>query len=171
MILYPDLYVENILKIDKDIIKKYNLKALLLDIDNTILYYDRSIIDGLQDWVNQMKSFGVKLCILSNTNHIEKAQKIANIIDIPYIYFAKKPLKSGFKRALDVVNVQNKYVAMIGDQIFTDVLGANRMKMFSILTKPLEEKDIFVTKFKRPIEELIIKNYLKKKEKSTNVSK
>lgn len=60
------------------------------------------------------------------------------------------------------LEIPNENIAAIGDQIFTDVIGANRMKMFSILVKPLAEKDLWMTRFKRPIEELVIKNYLKK---------
>ena len=59
-----------------------------------------------------------------------------------------------------------KNIAVIGDQIFTDVIGANRSQMFSILVKPINEKDIWVTKIKRPIENSIIKKYLEKEEKN-----
>ena len=57
---------------------------------------------------------------------------------------------------------KKKLTEKFGDQIFTDVIGANRVKMFSILVKPLAEKDLWMTRFKRPIEELVVKSYLKK---------
>lgn len=60
------------------------------------------------------------------------------------------------------LEIPNENIAAIGDQIFTDVIGANRSKMFSILVKPLAEKDLWMTRVKRPIENLVIKNYLKK---------
>lgn len=170
MILYPKLYINNILEIDEKIIKENNIHAILLDIDNTIMYYNRELVEGIEEWARRIKNLEIKMCILSNSNHIEKAQKAATILDIPYIYFANKPFKKGFKKALKIVNEKPENVAMVGDQIMTDVLGANRMKMFSILTKPLEEKDIWVTKIKRPIEQGIIKKYLKRREK-INVSK
>ena len=84
-------------------------------------------------------------------------------MDIPYIFFAKKPLKSGFKKAAKILNMKNENIAVVGDQIFTDIIGANRMKMFPILTKPLGERDILITRIKRPIEEYIIKKYLERK--------
>ena len=71
-------------------------------------------------------------------------------------------MKSGFKRAQKILGLEACHIGVVGDQIFTDVLGANRMKMKSILTKPLEERDIFITKVKRPLEDFIIKSYLKK---------
>ena len=169
MIFYPDLYLENILKIDKEILKKNDIKGILLDIDNTILYYDRTMLDGVKEWRESLKNEEIKFCILSNSNHIEKIKIVSDALQIPYVFFAKKPLLGGYKKALTILQLQPQNVAMVGDQVLTDVLGANRMKMFSILTKPLEERDIWITKVKRPVENLIIKSYLKREK--TNVSK
>ena len=74
-------------------------------------------------------------------------------------------MKKGFKKAQKMLGLENREIAAVGDQIFTDVIGANRMKMFSILVEPIEEKDIWVTQVKRPIENYIKKKYLKTKEK------
>lgn len=81
---------------------------------------------------------------------------------MPYFYFAKKPLKGGFKKAKRLLDEESKHIAVIGDQIMTDVIGANRCKMFSILVKPIKEKDIIITRIKRPLENLIIKSYQNK---------
>ena len=107
-----------------------------------------------------MKQNNIKLCILSNSNKIEKVKKIAKILDIPYFYFGMKPLKFGFIKVKKLLNENNENIAVVGDQIFTDVVGANRSKMFSILVKPIAQKDIWVTVLKRPIENWIIKKYL-----------
>ena len=73
-----------------------------------------------------------------------------------------KPLKRGFKLAKKELNIPEENIAVVGDQIFTDVIGANRMKMHSILVKPLAEKDLWMTRFKRPLENFVIKKYLEK---------
>ena len=73
--------------------------------------------------------------------------------------FAKKPFKSGFKKALERLELKPEEVAVVGDQLFTDIIGARRMKMFPILVKPIDEKDIWITKVKRPIENKIIERY------------
>ena len=73
----------------------------------------------------------------------------------------KKPLKSGFKKTVKLLEEKPENIASVGDQIFTDVIGANRMKMFSILVEPISKKDILATRIKRPIENFIIKKYLK----------
>ena len=163
MILYPKEYINNVLEISTEFLKKKNISGLILDVDNTLLFHDRTMINGLPQWVENMKKNNVKLCILSNTNKKDKVDKLSKELKIPYIFFAKKPLKSGFKKAAKILNLKNEDIAVVGDQIFTDVIGANRMKMFSILTKPLSEGDILITRIKRPIEEYIIKKYLERK--------
>ena len=83
---------------------------------------------------------------------------------IDFIYFAAKPFKRGFKKAQKKLGINNENIAAVGDQIFTDIIGANRMNMYSILVEPIAKKDIFVTKIKRPIENYIKKKYMDTKE-------
>lgn len=162
MKIYPRLYCKNILEVTPEILKEKNIKALILDVDNTLLDFDLKIIDGLEDWGKGMKENGIKCIILSNSNKENKVKMVADLLDIEYIKFAMKPLKRGFKMAQKKLEIPSENIAAIGDQIFTDVIGANRCKMFSILVKPLAEKDLWMTRFKRPIENLVIKKYLKK---------
>ena len=162
MKIYPRLYCKNILEVTPEFLKENNIKALILDVDNTLLDFDLKIIDGLENWGKTMKENEIKCIILSNSNKETKVKMVADLLGIEYIKFAMKPLKRGFKMAQKKLEIPNENIAAIGDQIFTDVIGANRMKMFSILVKPLAEKDLWMTRFKRPIEELVIKNYLKK---------
>ena len=162
MILYPKLYCKNVLEITPEYLKENNIKALILDVDNTLLDFDLKIIDGLDVWCENIKNNDIKCMILSNSNKTTKVKMVADLLKIDYIKFAMKPLKRGFKMAQKRLEIPNENIAAIGDQIFTDVIGANRMNMFSILVKPLAEKDLWMTRFKRPIEELVIKKYLKK---------
>ena len=166
MILYPKLYLNNVKEITTNILNKYNLKGLALDVDNTLIDYDKNLLEGAEKWAENLKSEGIKLCILSNSNHKNKVENVAKKLNIPYIYFAKKPLKKGFKKAKEMLNLEAKQIGVVGDQILTDVIGANKSNMFSILVKPINEKDIFITKIKRPIEQIIIKKYLKQAKKS-----
>lgn len=163
MFLYPKLYLNNVREITIELLKKYQLKGLILDVDNTLIDYEKNMPEGTKEWAENLKKQGIRLCILSNSNHREKVEKVAKILEIPYIHFAKKPLKSGFKRAKKILKLENEQMGVVGDQILTDVIGANRSKMFPILVKPIDEKDIFITKIKRPIEEFIIKKYQKDK--------
>ena len=161
MIFYPREYFNNILEISIDFLRKNKIEGILLDIDNTIIDKDNKIVDCLEDWVENLKNNNIKICILSNTNKKSKAEKLSKLIDVPYVFFAKKPFKSGFKKAQNILKINAENIAVIGDQVLTDVFGANRSKMFSILVKPLQSSDIWVTKFNRKIEKIILKNYLK----------
>ena len=165
MNVYPDLYLNSVIDINATLLKKNKLEALILDVDNTLIDYYKNLIDGAEDWCENLKSEGIKCIILSNSNKKEKVETVAKKLGIKYIMFAKKPLKSGFKRALEKLEMKPEQGAVVGDQIFTDVVGAKRMKMFSILVKQVGEKDIFITKVKRPIENAIIKKYLREKGK------
>lgn len=167
MNLYPKLYLKNVMEITEELLNKNNIKGLILDIDNTLIDYDKNIPKGVDEWCNNLKCKGIKMCILSNTNKVEKVKKVADVLNLEYLYFAHKPNKKGFKRAQKLLNLCENEIAVVGDQIFTDVLGGNRMKMFTILTKPLDKRDICITVLKRPFEKLVIKKYLKRRD--TNV--
>ena len=162
MILYPKLYCKNVLEITPEYLKENDIKALILDVDNTLLDFDLKIIDGLDVWCENIKNNDIKCMILSNSNKTTKVKMVADLLKINYIKFAMKPLKRGFKLAKKELQIPEENIAVVGDQIFTDVIGANRMKMHSILVKPLAEKDLWMTRFKRPLENFVIKKYLEK---------
>lgn len=163
MILYPNVYLKNVKEITLELLKQNNIKGIILDVDNTLIDYYKNMPEGILEWCKNMQNKGIKFCIASNSNKKEKVKNVAEKLDIPFIFFAKKPLKIGLNKAKDILKLKNNEIAVVGDQIFTDVLGANRCKMFSILVDPIEEKDIFITIIKRPIENLIKSNYLNNK--------
>ena len=160
--LYPKMYYKNIQSINIEDLISSDIKGLILDVDNTLIDLNQNMPDGVNAWIQTAKNHGIKMCILSNSNKEEKVRKVAIDLDVPYIFFAKKPLKSGFLRAKEVLSLENNNnIASIGDQIFTDVLGANISGMTSIFVEPINDKDYFITRVKRPIEKFIIKRYLK----------
>lgn len=165
--IYPKEYLNSVKDIDLNLLKKNNIKGLILDVDNTLISLDKKMPAGVADWAKNLKNEGIKICILSNSNKINKVESVAKILEVPYIFFGKKPLKSGFLRAKKLLKIDNENIAVVGDQIFTDILGANRCKMYSILVKPIEEKDYFITRVKRPLEKFIIRRYEKKKRKNS----
>lgn len=163
MLLYPKEYINSVKEITINFVEKYNLKGLILDVDNTLIDYYKKMPDGINEWAEEMKKAGIKLYILSNSNKKEKVEAVAKKLNIEYINFAKKPFKTGFLKIKKIMDLNSENIGVVGDQIFTDVLGANRCKMFSILVRPIDEKDIFITKFNRFLEKIIIKKYLKNK--------
>lgn len=163
MNLYPKAYLKNVKEITIEFLRNNNIKALILDVDNTLIDFNKKMLDNVEKWCEELKLQGIKICILSNSDKKEKVEMVANKLKIPYIYFGMKPFKRGFKKALKILEEENKNTAVVGDQIFTDVIGANRCKMFSILVEPIDKKDLLITKIKRPIENFIINKYKESK--------
>lgn len=168
--LYPKLYLKKIEDITIEMLIKNKIKLLILDVDNTLIDYNKNLSEDIINWAKTMKGQGIKLHILSNTNDKEKVKEIAKKLDIPYKYFAMKPLKKGFKNIQKTTNIKPENIAVVGDQIFTDIWGGNRSKMFTILVEPINtEKDYWYTAWKRPIESKIKNKYVAKEEKNKNV--
>ena len=164
MIFYPKGYFNKVSEISLEYLKENNIKGLILDVDNTLIDYYKNMSEETINWANNLKENGIRMCILSNSNKKEKVKAVAGKLGLEYSYFGMKPLKRGFKKAKKMLDLENNEIAAVGDQIFTDVIGSNRMKMFSILVEPIKEKDIFITLLKRPIENYIKKQYLKTKD-------
>ena len=164
MILYPNAYFKKVQEITIEFLKKNKIKALVLDVDNTLIDYDKNLSESIIKWSKELKGQGIKLYILSNSNDKKKVSNVAEKLDISYISFAKKPLRSGFRKVQKKLKINPENIGVVGDQIFTDVLGGNRNNMFTILVEPINnQKDYWYTAWKRPIE-----NKIKSKCKITN---
>lgn len=163
--IYPKVYLESITEITTDFLEKNKLKGLILDLDNTLIDIDRNMPENIKLWCLDLKEKNIKIMIVSNTKKYDKIKKIATILGLEFIYFAKKPFKKGFLDAQNKLELNNNEIGVVGDQILTDIVGANRCKMFPILVKPIDKRDIFITRAKRPIENLIVKRFLKRNKK------
>ena len=164
MILYPKANFNNVREINIEFLRKNKINALILDVDNTLIDYDKNLEEGTVEWAEELKRQGIKLYILSNSNKKDKVKSVAEKLNIEYDYFAKKPLKLGFNKVKEKLQEKPENIGVVGDQIFTDVIGGNRCKMFTILVEPIAEKDIWITMIKRPIENAIKNTYKLKKE-------
>lgn len=162
MILYPNKLVRSVKEITIEFLHKNKINALILDVDNTLININQELSDDVKKWVGNMKQNNIKLHILSNTNDKQKVGKVANALEIPYMNLAKKPFKKGFLKVQKILQEEPENIAAVGDQIFTDVIGGNRCKMFTILVEPIQKKEYWYTRWKRPIED-IIKNRYKKR--------
>lgn len=165
MFIYPNEYLNRVEDINIEFLQRNKIKALILDIDNTLIDYNKNLSDNVIKWAKELKGQGVKLYLLSNTNHKEKVEKVANSLSIPYSYLAKKPFKSGFLRVQRELKEKAENIGVVGDQIFTDIIGGNRCNMFTILVDPIDKKDYWYTAWKRPLENKIKENYKNKETK------
>ena len=158
-ILKPTRIYDSVSSIDFDDLKNLNIKGILIDIDNTLIDMYRNVPQEVFDWINKAREYGFKLLVLSNTNNKKKVKFISDHFNLDCVSFAMKPLKIGFKKALKKIGLKAEEVCMIGDQVFTDVLGANRLKIASIYVKPINKKEYWYTAWKGNIEDNILKKY------------
>lgn len=157
--LKPDANVDKVTDITIDFLKENNIRGIILDVDNTLIGLNKKKIDNIENWVKEVKKSGIKLCIASNSHNRDRVQKIAETLDIPYVFLSMKPSKIGLNKAVKLLEIDKmENIAEIGDQLFTDVLGARRMGMFSILTTPIEKEKDIISKGKRKLEYIVINN-------------
>ena len=161
MNIYPKAYLNNVQEITIQFLLENKIKALILDVDNTLIDYYKNLSKDVIDWAHHLQGQGIKMYILSNTNKKEKVETVANKLEIPYRLFARKPSKSGFLKIQKEINVEPENIGVVGDQIFTDVIGGNRCKMYTILVDPVTPKDYWYTAWKRPLENKIKQKFKK----------
>lgn len=161
-ILYPDLYVDSLLDIPLEQLKTQKIKAFILDLDNTITEWNSNHIpEEVGIWFETIHRHGLKACILSN-NGQERVLKVADSLGIPYIYRAQKPRRGAFHRAVALMGAEIEETAVVGDQIFTDVLGGNRAGLYTILVVPIARREFLGTKFSRAMEYFVLRRLAKR---------
>lgn len=148
-IALPKQRYSSILDISPDELRKIGAKALAFDLDNTTVY-DSSyrIYRGCLEWVQAMKNAGFPIMIITNT-HTRRAKKLAKIFDVDYIGPARKPAIEGFLEAARRMNVNISELAMIGDQLFKDIEGANRAGAISIWVRPFMTEKLLYFYYKK----------------------
>ena len=131
-------------------------KLVLVDVDNTLVEWrSEKIPESTVTWLEFMKSAGLQLCIISNTRKVERLKRLAGMLGIPYLLGRFKPSRAMYHRALEQFNVRPEEAVMIGDQLFTDILGANRSGIDAIWVKQMAPRDFVGTKISRLGERLI----------------
>lgn len=157
--LLPRFMFNAIEEIPIEAMKNLGVKAAILDIDNTLVEPHTPVSDErTKAFVKKLEQSGILVCIVSN-NIYDRAKKFADSIPAPFVCDKNKPNKKPFLMALDILKVDAKNVMVIGDQLLTDVWGANRMGMIPVLVKPVCDKEGKFVKFKRIIERRILKGF------------
>ncbi|MEW9667314.1 YqeG family HAD IIIA-type phosphatase [Ammoniphilus sp. 3BR4] len=160
--LLPSLHVDSIYDIDLQALKKRGIKGIITDLDNTLIEWDRpNATPELMDWLNRLKKEGFQVIIVSNNNRI-RVSAFADPLGIPYIHAAKKPTRTPFQDAMKRLSLSPEEIVVIGDQMFTDVLGGNRLGLYTVLVVPVAQTDGFFTRFNRQLERIALSRMRKK---------
>lgn len=159
MLLKPDIKLHGITDITVELLNKFNIKALLLDVDNTMsTHHGQALTEGLLEWIDRMNKNGIKLMVLSNSKR-KRIEPFAARISLPFISLGCKPLPMGYLRGVRALGEKRKNVAIVGDQIFTDVLGGNLVGVKTVLLTPIKLEDGLSFKIRRNLEKKIYKHY------------
>lgn len=146
----------SLLDVDPKALANSGKKLILLDVDNTLLpWRSETIPPSSFTWVEEAKRAGLKLCILSNTRHPARLDRIAKKFDVPYLMGRFKPSPAMYRQALKQFGVSPQEAVMIGDQLFTDILGANRSGIEAIWVRPMSGRDFVGTKLSRLGERIV----------------
>lgn len=150
-ILQPDLVLGDVvIHLTPSLIQKYNLKGLVLDVDETLIpWNEKQLSPELIDWVNDVRPM-VDLWLVSNNLSENRIRSIASRLDLPFIFGAAKPSRRKLRQAVEAMNHPIEQIAMVGDRLFTDVLVGNRLGMFTIFVEPMvssQEKLISLRNF------------------------
>ena len=158
MLLKPDVKFHGITDITVEALEKFGIKALLLDVDNTMSTHHGTVLtDGLCEWIAAMQQSGIKLMVLSNSKR-RRIEPFANRIGLPFISLGCKPLPTGYLRGVKALGEKRKNTAIVGDQIFTDTLGGNLVGLNTVLLTPIKPETSLRFRFKRRIERVLIKH-------------
>ncbi|MFW5872923.1 MAG: YqeG family HAD IIIA-type phosphatase [bacterium] len=161
--LIPDVYLKNVYSIDVNKLReKKKIKGIIIDLDNTLVPWGETFLDKkIISWINQVKESGLKICLVSNSRSAHVSE-MGNLLNIQFYSSRYKPSKRPFIEAMKMMNTANKETAVIGDQIFTDVLGGNRLNLLTILVHPLKKHDALGTRLiYRTMERMIMSFWLK----------
>jgi HAD superfamily phosphatase (TIGR01668 family) len=159
---FPDFYYESVFEIPYKELKQKNIQALIFDIDNTLAPYDiRRPPEKTANLLNRLQKMGFKICLLSN-NSKRRLNTFNENLKLPAYHMGMKPLSGKAKKAMKHMGVTPDKTALIGDQVFSDILCGKRLKLKTILVKPISKKDEWTVKLKRGIEKSVLSEYLKK---------
>lgn len=156
-LLTPHLQLDSVLEIQPDLLRARRIEGLLLDLDCTLMdYHGDSFRPEVVDWVEQMRREQVRLCILSN-GRAKRIRPLADELGVLCQAWAGKPLTFGLRSGLAKLDLDRTRVAMVGDQIFADVLAGQLAGVFTILVRPTTTREVWTTRLKRPLEQMVLR--------------
>jgi HAD superfamily phosphatase (TIGR01668 family) len=160
--LLPRQQVDSVYEIVLAELWNKGVRGIITDLDNTLVGAKVPLATPeLVEWLKQVQKLGFKVVIVSN-NHKTRVTSFCEPLGIPFIYRAKKPTNSAFRRALSIMHLKAEQVAVLGDQMLTDVLGGNRMGLYTILVQPIAPADEgFMTRINRRLEKVAL-SFIKK---------
>jgi HAD superfamily phosphatase (TIGR01668 family) len=156
-ILRPGYIYNSILEVDLHALFGIGIRGIIIDIDNTLTeWHSPDLSSEAELWLEQAVREGISICFVSN-NSPGRARTVADRAGVPFVANAQKPRRRSFRRAMEIMGKAPRQTAVIGDQLFTDILGGNRMGLLTILVTPISRREFIGTRLVRLLEALFIK--------------
>ena len=156
-LLHPDLLAPRLTDVDIAALVARGVRGVILDLDNTITpWHSAVVLPAVCDWLDVLRQAELHACVVTNAATLRRVQPLAKELNLPWVLRALKPLPGGFRRAMLMMGTTPAETAMIGDQVFTDIYGANRLGLYTILVDPLTPREALITRLlQRPLERLV----------------
>lgn len=162
---FPNAYLNSVQEVDFEAFKTMGYKAVLFDIDNTLVCHDAPATQEIIEFFEKLHAMDYKAMVMSN-NKEPRVKSFAEAVGgIGYIYKANKPAKKSYLHCMEVMGTDSSNTLFVGDQLFTDVWGAKRCGIYSILVKPIDKKEEIQIVLKRYLERIVLHFYKKECEK------
>lgn len=154
----PDLSCPKITDIPLDHLWEHGIRGILFDLDNTITeWHTYEVPEATQQWFYDLKTRGFSACIVSN-NHGQRVQPVAKLLELPCLFDAAKPSRKSYHKAAALLGLQLSQLAMVGDQLLTDILGGNRAGLYTIFVEYIHPVEHWGTvHVLRPLERFVLK--------------
>lgn len=161
---YPDLYLDSAYEIPYENLFRQGYRGIIFDVDNTLVPHGAPADMRAVRLFMSLRELGFQTCILSN-NKEPRVSPFAEQVGSPYIFNGHKPSRSGYQKAMEVMGTKTEHTLLVGDQLFTDVWGARRTGIFSILVKPINPREEIQIVLKRYLEAVVLHFYQKAERK------
>ncbi len=162
--LYPDQVSDSAYSVDYEAFYEKGYRGIIFDIDNTLVEHGAPSDERSEALMEHLKEIGFSTCFLSN-NQYERVASFNDKIQTNFIENAHKPSKGGYNKAMEQMRTDVSNTLCVGDQILTDVWGANRAGLYTILVKQIGKKEEFQIVLKRILEKIILFFYQRKQRK------
>ena len=157
---FPDRYVASTYIIDYEKLYEEGVRGLIFDIDNTLVPHGAPADERAVRLFARLKDIGFRCCLISN-NQEKRVKTFNEPIQVDYVYNAHKPSVKNYLRAMEIMGTDRESTVFIGDQLFTDVWGAKRAGIPSILVKPIHPREEIQIVLKRYLEKIVLYFYRK----------
>lgn len=133
------------------------IKGLIIDLDNTMTPWNAMEVGPkVEAWFKALKSAGIKACVVSNNKRKQRVAVVADRLGIPFVFRATKPRRRAFRSGMALLETGASDTAVIGDQLFTDIMGGNRLGLYTILVVPMSNREFIGTRFMRQMEKVLL---------------